>query len=164
MNTVQGLQFVKRRYIETIIVTLSVFVMIITGFTNAAAAEKSTEQLLDEARAAAKSVAVQEVKGIVDGKDKAVLLDIRDMKEFVVDHIPGAENLSRAVGLSPRVLEHHLHKIAPDKSARIIVYCEFETRSPLAVKAMNEIGYSNAAYMKGGLKAWKDSGYPLAKK
>ena len=72
--------------------------------------------------------------------------------------------MSRAVGLSPRILEHHMKKIAPDKSARVVVYCEFDIRSPLAVKAMNEIGYSNAVYMKGGSEAWKKAGYPLQKK
>jgi rhodanese-related sulfurtransferase len=103
------------------------------------------------------------VKGIVDRKEQTVLLDIRDMKQFRVDHIQGAQNMSRAVGLSPRILEHHLKKIVPDKSAKIVVYCEFETRSPLAVKEMNGIGYANAVYMKGGIEAWKKAGYPLAK-
>jgi rhodanese-related sulfurtransferase len=86
------------------------------------------------------------------------------MKEYIVDHIHGAQNMSRAVGLSPRILEHHMQKIVPNKASRIVVYCEFDTKAPLATKALNEIGYSNAVYMKGGLKAWKDAGYPLEKK
>lgn len=140
-------------------------VLILAAFGNAMAGDKSTDQLLAEARAAVKSVSIQDVKTIVDHKDgKALLLDIRDMKEYIVDHIQGAQNMSRAVGLSPRILEHHMQKIAPDKATKIVVYCEFDTKAPLATKAMNEIGYSNAVYMKGGLKAWKDAGYPLEKK
>ncbi len=142
---------------------LSLLIIMLASFSNAWA-EKTMEQLLDEAKAAVKNVSVQEVKGIIDRKDKAVLLDIREMKEYIVDHLHGAENMSRAVGLSPRILEHHLQKIVPDKTTRVIVYCEFDTKAPLAAKAMNEIGYSNAMYMKGGLKAWKDAGYPLEKK
>jgi rhodanese-related sulfurtransferase len=159
--SVQWLRGSKKGCRETMMIAL---VLILGAFTNASAAEKTTDQLLEAARAAVKSVSIQEVKGMVDGKDKVLLLDIRDMKEYIVDHIHGAENMSRAVGLSPRILEHHMQKIAPDKAARIVVYCEFETKAPLATKSLNEIGYSNAVYMKGGLKAWKDAGYPLEKK
>jgi rhodanese-related sulfurtransferase len=160
--SVQWLRGSKKGCMETILIAL---VLIIGAYANASAAEKTTDQLLDEARAAVKSVSVQDVKSVVDRKDdKTLLLDIRDMKEYIVDHIHGAQNMSRAVGLSPRILEHHMQKIAPDKAARIIVYCEFETKAPLATKALNDIGYSSAVYMKGGLKAWKDAGYPLVKK
>jgi rhodanese-related sulfurtransferase len=158
---VQWLRGSKKGCRETMLIAL---VLILGVFTNASAAEKTTDQLLEEARAAVKSTSVQEVKSALDRKDKMLLLDIRDMKEYIVDHIHGAENMSRAVGLSPRILEHHMKKIAPDKDARIIVYCEFETKAPLATKSLNEIGYSNAVFMKGGLKAWKDAGYPLEKK
>jgi rhodanese-related sulfurtransferase len=145
------------------ILAISLLVLTLVGVTKAGAAEKTTDQLLEEARAAVKSVSVEDVKGIVERKEQAVLLDIRDMKQYRIDHIQGAQNMSRAVGLSPRILEHHLKKIAPDKSAKIVVYCEFNTRSPLAVKEMNQIGYANAAYMKGGMEAWKKAGYPLEK-
>ena len=152
----------KKGYTQSLLIAL---VLIIGTFSNATAGEKSTDQLLEEARAAVKNVSIQDVKSAVDRKDdKTLLLDIRDMKEYIVDHIHGAQNMSRAVGLSPRILEHHMQKIAPNKASSIVVYCEFDTKAPLATKALNEIGYSNAVYMKGGLKAWKDAGYPLEKK
>lgn len=153
----------QKRSIETSILAIFILVLVLAAFTRGDAAEKTTDQLLDDARAAVKSVSIQEVKGVVEGKEKVVLLDIRDMKQFSIDHIQGAQSMSRAVGLSPRILEYHLQKIAPDKTARIIVYCEFDTRSPLAVKEMNAIGYSNAVYMRGGVEAWKKAGYPLEK-
>lgn len=127
-------------------------------------AEMTTDQLLNEVRASVKSISIQDTKAFIDKKEKIILLDIRDMKEFLVDHIQGAVNMSRAVGLSPRILNHHLQKIVPDKNATVIVYCQFETRSPFTVKTMKDIGYSNAVYMKGGLEAWKKAGYPLEEK
>jgi rhodanese-related sulfurtransferase len=33
----------------------------------------------------------------------------------------------------------------------------------LAAKAMNDLGYKNAVNMSGGLKAWKEAGYPVEK-
>lgn len=138
--------------------------LLLVGIHTGWAADKSTDQLLNDARASVKSTSIQEVKELIDKKEKILLLDVRDMKDFNAGYIVGAENMSRAVGLSPRILEHHMKKIAPDKSARVIVYCEFDIRSPLAVKAMNDIGYTNAEYMKGGSEAWKKAGYPLQKK
>lgn len=38
----------------------------------------------------------------------------------------------------------------------------FDKRSPLATKAMNDLGYRNAVNMSGGLKAWKEAGHPVA--
>jgi rhodanese-related sulfurtransferase len=29
---------------------------------------------------------------------------------------------------------------------------------------MNDLGYKNAVNMKGGLKAWKEAGYPMTEK
>lgn len=129
----------------------------------AGAAEKTTEQLLDEARKVVKRLSVQEVKKAIDGKEKVVLIDAQDMKDYQGGHIEGAVNMSRAASVSGRLLEHHMQKVTTDKDAKIIVYCQFDTRAPLAVKTLNEIGYKNAAYMIGGLKAWKDAGYPLGK-
>ena len=153
----------KEFLIGQIAVVILGLVFMMAGASNLTAAEKTTEQLLNEAKALVKNFSVHEVKKMIDGKQETVILDIRDMKGFVVEHLQGAQNMSRAVNLSPRLLEHHMRKTVPDKNARIIVYCEFDTRAPLAVKAMNEIGYTNAVYMLGGLKAWKETGYPLEK-
>lgn len=149
--------------LRTVIVIVWSVLLVASGMGAAAAAEKTTDQLLEEAKAAVKNVQISDVKKMIEAKEGIVVLDVRDMRGFVLEHLPGAQNMSRAVNLSPRILEHHMQKTVPDKGARIIVYCDFDTRSPLAVKAMNEIGYVNAVYMKGGLKAWKEAGYPLEK-
>jgi len=117
----------------------------------AGAAEKTTEQMLEEAKKA------------LDSKEQVVILDTQDMKDFVGGHIEGAVNMSRAASVSGRLLEHHMQKVTTDKDATIIVYCMFDTRAPLAVKTLNETGYKNAVYMQGGLKAWKAAGYPMGK-
>jgi rhodanese-related sulfurtransferase len=53
--------------------------------------------------------------------------------------------------------------ILPDRNAKIIVYCGLDLRSPLATKTLNDLGYRNAVNMTGGLKAWREAGFPLAK-
>jgi rhodanese-related sulfurtransferase len=124
---------------------------------------KTADDLLNEAKAMVKTVSIDEVKKMVDSKEKVILLDVRDMKDFQMGHIPGSVNMPRAISLSGRLLEYHLGKLIPDKNAKVVVYCDFDTRSPLTVKTMNEVEYKNAAYMKGGSKAWKEAGYPMEK-
>jgi rhodanese-related sulfurtransferase len=51
----------------------------------------------------------------------------------------------------------------PEKSATVIVYCGIDLRGPLATKTLNDLGYRNAVNMIGGLKSWKEAGYPLQK-
>ena len=124
---------------------------------------KTADDLLNEAKAMVKTVSIDEVKKMIESKEKVVLLDVRDMKDYQMGHIPGSVNMPRAISLSGRLLEHHLSKLIPDKTSKVVVYCDFDTRSPLTVKTMNEIEYKNAVYMKGGSKAWKEAGYPMEK-
>lgn len=127
------------------------------------AQETTAEELLTEAKKAVGAISVKDLKRLLDAKEKVVILDVRDMKEYKDGRIPGAVNISRASTMAPRLLEHHLQKIVPDKSANIIVYCMFAIRSPLTAKAMKDLGYTDVKYMDGGMKAWKEAGYPLEK-
>jgi rhodanese-related sulfurtransferase len=61
------------------------------------------------------------------------------------------------------MLEFKSGMVIPDKNAKIIVYCGLDLRSPLATRTLNELGYANAVNMIGGLKAWKEAGYPVVK-
>jgi rhodanese-related sulfurtransferase len=137
--------------------------VICTFALGAQAGEKTVDQLLEEARSLIISVPIGDVKKMVEHKEKVIVLDVRDMRQHLEGHIPGAINLPRAVNVSNRLLEHHITKLIPDKNAKVLVYCAVDLRSPLAVKAMNEIGYKNAVHMIGGYKAWQDAGYPVEK-
>jgi len=133
------------------------FFMIFSAFP-AQAADKNPEELVREAKAAIKELSVDEVKKIVEDKRKtAVLLDVRDSNELEEGIIAGAINISRGQ------LEFKIYMILPDRNAMIIVYCGLDLRSPLATKTLNDLGYKNAVNMAGGLKAWREAGYPLVK-
>ena len=92
---------------------------------------------------------------MIDNKKDIILLDVRDSEEFETGHIPGAINISRGS------LDFKVHLIIPDKTKRIIVYCGLDLRSPLATKSLNDLGYKKAINMIGGLRAWKEAGYPV---
>lgn len=84
--------------------------------TQAAEKPKTPDQLVKEARAKIKEVSVQDVKKMIDDKDKVIILDVRDKAEFEKGHLPGAINMSRGL------LDFHIHEIIPDKNAKVVVY------------------------------------------
>ena len=118
---------------------------------------KTSYQLVKDAKASIKEVSIDDVKKMIDSREKIIILDVRDKDEFETGYIPGAINLSRGM------LEFKISTLIPDKNAAIIVYCGIDLRGPLATKTLNEFGYRNAVNINGGLKAWKAAGYPIAK-
>lgn len=140
--------------ITLMLITLSLVFFIVQ---TSAWAVQTAEQLVKEAKAVIREVSVDEVRKMIDQKDKIIILDVRDKDEFETGYIPGAINLSRGM------LEFKITTLVPDKEARIIVYCGVDLRGPLAARTLNEFGYRNAVNINGGLKVWKAAGYPIAK-
>jgi rhodanese-related sulfurtransferase len=141
---------------KLIILWTALFITLCTAY-QADSADKTPGELVKEAKAAIKEVSISDVKKMIDAKEQIILLDVRDKNEIDEGIIPGAMNLSRGM------LEFKAAMMLPDKNARIIVYCGLDLRSPLATKTLNDLGYKNAVNMTGGLKAWKEAGYPLVK-
>ncbi len=138
-------------------ISLIAFFLIICAGAYVEAADKTSDQLVKEAKASIKEVSINEVKSMIDKKEKIVLLDVRDKNEFEDGSIPGAINISRGM------LEFKVALVIPDKNTKIIAFCGIDLRGPLATKTLNEMGYKNAVNMIGGLKAWKEAGYPISK-
>jgi rhodanese-related sulfurtransferase len=122
------------------------------------AEDMTPDQMVKEAKASIREVSVAEVKKSIDARENIILLDVRDKHEFDEGYIPGALNISRGS------LEFKVALVIPDKKARIIVYCGLDLRGPLATRALNDLGYRDAVNMIGGLKAWKEAGYPTTRK
>ena len=118
---------------------------------------RTSDQMVKEAKASIREVSVDDVKKMIDNREKIIILDVRDRDEFETGYIPGAINLSRGM------LEFKISTVVPDKKATIVVYCGVDLRGPLATKTLNEMGYQNTVNIIGGLKAWKAAGYPVVK-
>ena len=142
-----------RKFYVLIIAALFALTTVVTS----GAADKTSDQLVKEAKAAIKELSPAEVKKMIDAQEKIILLDVRDKEEFETGYIPDAINISRGM------LEFKVNMVIPDKTATIVVYCGIDLRGPLATKTLNDLGYKKAANINGGLKAWKDAGYPVTK-
>jgi rhodanese-related sulfurtransferase len=83
-------------------------------------------------------------------------IDVREDKEYAQDHARCATHIGRGV------LERDVETLIPNKQAEIILYCGGGYRSALAAQSLRQMGYSNVASMMGGIKAWRDAGYPIS--
>lgn len=97
----------------------------------------------------------QEAKGKKEKNPKTVIIDVREGEEWKEGHIPGAIHIPRGF------LEFKIENLVPDKSTPIVCHCAGGMRSMLATKTLQDLGYTNAASMSGGFKAWKEAGLPF---
>src|ERR1700744_1460704 len=117
---------------------------------------KTVAQMLSDAAANIAFISMADLAERVKRNDlELVLLDVREKDAFAAGHIPGAKHLPRGQ------LELRVNTELPDPTQRILVACEFGRISTLAAATLRELGYTKAAALDGGLKAWRESGLPL---
>lgn len=117
---------------------------------------KSVAQLLAEAGARVPFMSLAELNArLGDNSRDLVVLDLREREAFGAGHIPGAKHLPRGQ------LELRVNVELPDPTLRVLTTCEFGKISTLAAATLRELGYGRVAALDGGIKAWRDAGYPM---
>ena len=114
-------------------------------------------KIVDDAKARVRETNVEEVKKKIDGVQKFLLVDVREESEFAKDHLPGAIHLGKGI------IERDIEARVPDLGAEIVLYCGGGFRSALAADNLQKMGYTNVISMDGGIRDWREKGYPLAK-
>src|SRR5579871_5048841 len=113
------------------------------------------QALVNDAKTRIKEEDYRETKKRIDAGEKIHLIDTREDSEWARGHIPGAIHLSKGI------IERATEKTVPDKNATIILYCGGGFRSALAADNLQKMGYTNVISMDGGIRAWREAGYPL---
>jgi shikimate kinase/rhodanese-related sulfurtransferase len=114
-------------------------------------------QIVNESRKRIRETTVEAVKAMLDRGDKIILIDVREESEWAKDHLPGAIHLGKGV------LERDVEERIPDPSAPLVLYCGGGFRSALAADNLQKMGYTNVLSMDGGIRGWREKGYPLTK-
>lgn len=107
-------------------------------------------KLAESARSAVREVDVAEARRRTAAG--AILIDVREDREWDAGHARGAIHLGKGV------IERDIEKRIPDENAEIILYCGGGFRSALAAKSLGQMGYRNVASMAGGWRAWQAAG------
>ena len=114
-------------------------------------------KIVNDARSRVRETTVDEVKARLDRKDKFVLVDVREDREFDADHLPGAVHLGKGV------IERDIEAKYPALDTELVLYCGGGFRSALAADNLQKMGYTNVISMDGGIREWREKAYPLEK-
>lgn len=122
---------------------------------------KTAAQLVAEAKASIENLMPHEVAGEIASSD-VLVVDIREPEERLTH---GA--IAGAVSAPRGMLEFYAdptsayHKEGFDPDRRVILHCASGGRSALAVKSLQDLGYTNIAHMDKGFNGWKEQGLPV---
>ncbi|HTC46655.1 MAG TPA: rhodanese-like domain-containing protein [Candidatus Aquilonibacter sp.] len=115
-------------------------------------------KIVDDAKTRVRETNTAEVKKKIDKGEKFLLVDVREESEYAKDHLPGAIHLGKGI------IERDIEEKVPDLNAEIVLYCGGGFRSALAADNLQKMGYTNVISMDGGIRDWREKGYPLTNK
>ena len=121
-------------------------------------AHQHTPRFLDivqDAKTRVKELTVDQVKTKLDRGEKVTLVDVREESEWAKDHLPGAIHLGKGI------IERDIEQRVPDTNTEMVLYCGGGYRSALAADNLQKMGYTKVISMDGGIRGWREKGYPL---
>ena len=135
----QVFEFVTNHYILT-----SLFVFLLVAF------------VINEGKQGGAAITPTNLVTLVNRED-AVLLDIRDNKEFGAGHIAGA--LSMPVSsFDARIGELEAYKEKP-----VVLVCKMGQHASATGKKLRALGFSNVRRLSGGMAEWSANSLPVVK-
>ena len=112
-------------------------------------------KIVNDAKSRVKETNVADVNRRKAAGEKFYFVDVREESEFAAGHAAGAMHLGKGT------IERDIEKAIPDPNAKIILYCGGGFRSALAADNLQKMGYTNVLSMDGGIRDWRQKGYPL---
>ena len=90
-------------------------------------------------------------------REDALVLDVRDTKDYASGHIVNAKNIPLAQ------LESRLRDLEKHKNKPVIVHCNTGSASNNAIAVLRQHGFEKVYSLAGGMAAWREAGLPLIK-
>lgn len=102
------------------------------------------------------SVSAEELKAMMDGGEKMIVVDSRPMDEYNVMNIPSASCCPGGE------LVYRIQDLAPDPDTTIVVNCAGRTRSIIGAQSLINAGVENKVVaLRNGTMGWHLSGFQL---
>jgi rhodanese-related sulfurtransferase len=114
-------------------------------------------KVVEAAKQRVRECTISDVKAKLDRAERFHFVDVREDHEYERDHAAGAIHLGKGV------IERDIETVIPNKQESIVLYCGGGYRSVLAADSIRQMGYTDVISMDGGIKAWREAGFPMEK-
>ena len=121
-------------------------------------------QMAEEAMAEVDGIDAEAAQRQLQEDSKALLIDVRDAADIPSTGVPaGGANIS--LGMLPVRADQELPEDwrdarLQDRSRRIITTCPLGPNGARGAKLLQDMGFTNVAYMEGGMDAWSKANLP----
>lgn len=112
--------------------------------------------IVNESRRGGATLSPQQVVDLIN-RQGAVVVDLRERKDFTAGHIVGAVNIPSAV------LESRLGEIENRKTHPVVLVCAMGQHAGAAGTTLRKAGFTQVTRLGGGMNEWRNSNLPLVK-
>ena len=109
-----------------------------------------------ETRRGGKTVSSQQLTNLIN-QEGAVVVDVRDSKEFREGHITESRNIPFSS------LKDNLVQLDKFKDKPVVLVCKIGQHAGAAGKILSTSGFKDVRRLSGGITTWKSDGLPLVK-
>lgn len=136
----QIFDFVINHYI-----LVSVFVFLLVAF------------IINEGKQGGAAITTTNLVNLVN-REGALLVDIRDTKEYTAGHIAGAVSMPFS-SIDARIGELEAHKDKP-----VVLVCKMGQHASASGRKFKDHGFENVRRLSGGMAEWTANSLPVVKK
>lgn len=156
-----------------VLVMLAAILGVAACGSNLSSKEMDTEKTAvnfckEVSRGGYKVVSTPELKTWIDQKKPMMIIDTMPYEaSYKKNHIPGALQfefpIPEVTSLDDAQKTKFEKLLGPDKDKLLVFYCGYTkcTRSHNGAMWAVKLGYTNVYRYPGGIKAWKEAGYPV---
>ncbi len=121
---------------------------------------RTPDSLWDAASQSISNLDTDGLRAFLAKHPETVLIDVRMPSELA--SLGGTIDAGyRSLNINRGWLEFRIEESVPDKNTPIVVFCGINRRSPLAAKALLELGYQNVHNYADGFFEWRDASLPV---
>jgi rhodanese-related sulfurtransferase len=110
----------------------------------------------NETQRGGRGVSPQELVNLVN-REGAVVLDVRDSKEFAAGHIVDAVNVPHTS------LESRLAELEKYKEKPVTIVCKMGQHAGTAGAMLRKAGFASVSRLSGGMTEWRNQNLPVVK-
>lgn len=140
-----------------------VLIGMLLSFTAQAADEPAlsadAKKLLEQVRKRISNVNTHELKAMLKPQSRVVVIDVREAGELNI--LGGYIRAENFFNIPRGQLEFRMATLVADKNVPIVVYDDYNQRSPLAADVLMKLGYTQVKNYADGFYKWKQAGLPV---